>query len=258
MDERENINEASPGQMPEGGAETVTETVKYKPSFSSRVENFFYHYKWHTIAAVFALIVLVVISVQMCSKDDYDTYILYAGGHSVSRQEGSDVAEYVKITSSLERVSEDFNKDGEINVTLLDIFAPTPEEQENMDDSLGGFTLDEVNTLEYELVSGSEYYVCFLSEYNYNKYKNYDGVALFTPLAPYAGGNTSLVYYDECAVYLSSTAFSKLDGINALPPDTVVCLRAVSSIGSFFNKRDNEKMFERAEIIIKNILSFGK
>lgn len=233
--------------------------VEYKPSLSSRIENFFYHYKWHTIAAVIAIIVFVVIGVQMCSKDDYDAYVLYAGGHSVSRQENSDVAEYVKITSALERVSEDFDKNGEKSVTLLDLYTPTPDEQaESGKDNLGGFTLENFSTLEYELVSGSDYYVCFLSEYNYNKYRIWDDVRIFVPLAPYAGDNPDLEYYDESAIYLCSLEFYKLDGIKELPPDTLVCLRAKSSVASFFNKKQNEKMYERAEIIIKNILSFGK
>ena len=236
----------------------ASEKMQYKPSFSSRVENFFYHYKWHTIAALFILIISIVIGLQMCSKDDYDAYILYAGGYSISRKADSDVAEYVKITSALERVTEDFDNNGEKKATLLDLYAPTPEEQlEEGKDSLTNFTLENFSTLEYELFSGSDYYVCFLSEYNYNKYKVWDGVSIFTPLAPYAHGNESLEYYDECAVYLSSTEFYKLEGVSSLPPDTLVCLRALSSVASFFDKRDNKKMFERGEDLIENILSYG-
>ena len=76
-------------------------TCEYKPTLSSRIENFFYHYKWHTIVAAFVTVILIIVGVQMCSKDDYDSYILYAGGHSISRQGDSDVAEYVKITSAI-------------------------------------------------------------------------------------------------------------------------------------------------------------
>ncbi len=249
MEENERLPEEIP-ENNEGG-----EAVGYKPSLSSRIENFFYHYKWHTLVAFVAVIVLVVIGVQMCSKDDYDAYILYAGDHSVSRKENNDIAEYVKITSAIERVSSDFDKNGKTTATLLDLFAPTPVSGK---EESSGFSLDNVNTLEYELISGSDYYVCFLSEYNYNKYKIWDDVEVFAPLAPYAGGNTSLVYYDECAVYLSSTEFYKLDGISSLPPDTLVCLRRLSTVASFFNKRHNEKMYERAEVIIENILTYGQ
>lgn len=234
-------------------------SCEYKPSFSSRVENFFYHYKWHTIVAAFLVVVLLIVGVQMCSKEDYDAYILYAGGHSISRKADTDVAEYVKITSSIELVSDDFDGNGEKIATLLDLYAPTPDEQlEAGQGELTDFTLENFSTLEYELVSGSDYYVCFLSEYNYNKYKVWDGVTLFMPLEGYAGGNDSLVYYDESAIYLCSTEFYKLDGINSLPRDTLVCLRTKSAVSSFFNKKHNEKMYERAETIIRNILTYGK
>ena len=232
---------------------------EYTPTLSSRIENFFYHYKWHTIAVIITLIIVTVIGVQMCSKESYDAYVLYAGGHSVSRKEDTDVAEYVKITSAIARASEDFNGDGEILSTLLDLYTPTPEEVETSGkDNLAGFTLENVNTLEYELVSGSDYYLCFISEYNYNKYKTWDGVLLFTTLSPYIRDGSSVEYYDESAVYLSSTAFSDLDGISSLPPDTLVCLRALSPVASFFDKDENEEMFRRAEVIIKNILNYGE
>ena len=47
--------------------------------FLKKLDNFFYHYKWHTVAALFLAIVIIVCSLQTCSKESYDVEIMYAG-----------------------------------------------------------------------------------------------------------------------------------------------------------------------------------
>ena len=42
-------------------------------------ENFWYHYKFHTIAVVFAVFVLTVGILQLVGKTNPDIYIMYAG-----------------------------------------------------------------------------------------------------------------------------------------------------------------------------------
>ena len=50
-----------------------------KSGWQAWLENFWYHYKWHTIASVFVLLVVTIITVQMCTRTTYDAYIVYAG-----------------------------------------------------------------------------------------------------------------------------------------------------------------------------------
>ena len=237
--------------------EPVDHGIAVKPSLKSRIDNFWYHYKWHSLVSLFVIIAIVVCSVQMCSKTSFDNYVMYAGGYSVSRAMSDDVAEYVKITSSLERVSEDYNGDKETACAFLDLYIPTPDKPSDAGSDVQHLTMENISRIEYELVSGSEYYVCFLSEYVYSKYKFWDDVQLFLPLLPYANGMDGLVYYDDCAVYLSSTAFSRLDGLKNLPDDTLICLRSMSAVASFFDRGANRRNFERGEELLRKILSYG-
>ena len=89
------------------------------------LENFWYHYKIHTVAAIFALIVLVVLCVQTCSRVSYDAHILYAGPHEIKH---SSDGEYLNAVSSFKRVAEDFDGDGATNVNLLNLFVINDEE----------------------------------------------------------------------------------------------------------------------------------
>ena len=59
--------------------------VEYKMNLKQRVENYWYHYKWHTLIALFIVITLSVCILQLCQKNSYDVYVLYAGGGELER-----------------------------------------------------------------------------------------------------------------------------------------------------------------------------
>ena len=230
-----------------------------KPSgFRARLENFWYHYKWHSIVAAFVIIAVLVCSLQICRKEKFDGYIMYAGGYGISRTQGDDVAEYVKFLSAFGRVTPDLDENGDINPAFLDLYAPTNDELADKSTELYQLSSENFSRLQYELVSGSEYYICFLSEANYEKYKTWSGVKIFTPLASYVPDGVEVKYYDECAIYLKGLKFAELDGVKALPEDTVICLRTLSAVASVFDKNENARNRECAEEIVINILSFGK
>lgn len=223
---------------------------------AARLENFWYHYKWHSITAIAVIIAIVICSVQMCRKESYDGYVLYAGGYGISRTSDGDVAEYVKFLSAFKKVVPDTDEDREIVTSFVDLYLPTPEEMAETGSDLYALTSDNFSRLKYEMLSGSEYYICFLSEYNYNEYKIWDDVEIFTPLADYVPAGVEVEYYDANAIYLSSLTFYGVEGINKLPPDTLICLRRMSAVASAFNKGENERNRECAEKILTNILAY--
>ena len=53
--------------------------IVYESKFTRWLDNFWYHYKWTTIIAVFALFVVLVCTLQMCNKDKNDVSVLSAG-----------------------------------------------------------------------------------------------------------------------------------------------------------------------------------
>ena len=50
-----------------------------KGRFLTWLDNFWYHYKWHTIVAAFLLIVAVICIAQSCTKEKSDITVTYAG-----------------------------------------------------------------------------------------------------------------------------------------------------------------------------------
>ena len=240
--------------------------VALKSPLLEKIENFWYHYKWHTVVAAFLLVAILVMSLQMCQKTSYDAYILYAGTHEISRSSADGDTPYNNAVSSLKKVCEDFDGDENVNISLLNLFVLNNKE---IEDALEGTTGKEINqalitedteTLKNTLLFG-EYYVCFLSERLFFEYEEaYDG-AMFAALKDYTAREGEYIYASERGIYLSSPALSdfySLPVIAELPEDTVICLRQLSEVSTLFGKEQNETHFKRGESIIKNILSYEK
>ena len=227
---------------------------------SEKAENFWYHYKWHTIAAIIIVIIVTICTMQMCQKESYDAYILYAGSHEVKKtsSDGS-TPPYAQTVSSLKRVTDDFNKNGEITISLKDLFLLTADEIKEVESETGlevNYTLISENSqLLRDSVVYSEYYLCFLSKDIYEQYKMIDGVYIFKDLSEYISGY-DVVMYDSSALYLSSTEFYTLPGISDFPDDTVVCIRNISPVASHWDKDGSEAGFAAAEAILKKILAY--
>ena len=233
-----------------------------KQSISGWLDNFWYHYKWHSLIALFLIFTITVCSLQMCSKESYDIHVLYSGGHEINRQ-GVDgnTPEYGSMRSSISRVTNDFDENGKVDVTLKDLFMLSEDEIKNIESNKDGYEvnyalINENKSILRDTITYSSYYVCLISPYVYSEYKTIDGVEIFEPLAPLVKNGRQVEYYDEKAVYLSSTAFYVLPGISELPPDTLVCLRAPSVFASHFNKKDTERDYERGKSVVTKILNY--
>ena len=72
--------------MDENKNTQIEDIKEEKQSFSKWLDNFWYHYKWHTIAVIFVLAVAIVCTVQLVNRSDYDAVIAYAGSKNVSKK----------------------------------------------------------------------------------------------------------------------------------------------------------------------------
>jgi len=236
--------------------------VKIETPFTKRLENYWYHYKWHTIVAVFLLVVFLVVGLQMCRKESYDTYVLYAGDKEISRNsKDGEIPLYNTVLSSLGKSAEDYNGDGEVVVSLTTLLALTSEQIKDAESNPElevnyGLLQSDRQTLEDRMLY-SEYYVCLISPAVYEQFKSIDGVEIFAPLQSYAPMGADLEYYSERAIKLSSTDFYSLPGISELPEDTLICLRLSSAVADAFGGERNEEIFKNAEKVIKNILTYS-
>lgn len=251
--------------MEENKNETPSGEIKIKEPLGKRLENFWYHYKWHSIIAAFLVVTVLICSLQMCRREKFDTYVLYAGSKTLSRGTDEDgMSEYMRIVSSLCRVAEDYDDDGEVAVSLLNYLSMTREEIEAAKENLKegeelNLIYGDSENLRHTLLY-SEYYVCFLSVGVFEQYKEYHGVPLFVPLADYTRADRVYDYYSDSAIRLSSPAlerFRALPGICDLDAeDTLICLRAKSELAQGFGSEKNSKNYARAVEVIRNILAY--
>lgn len=236
--------------------------VEMKSPLVQKLENYWYYYKWHTIVALFLIFAIVVCSLQMCSRVEIDGYILYAGGKTVSRTaSGGDRAEYARVLDAMKKVVDDFDNDGESNVSFSTLFQLSPDEITEIENRNDGTEVnyallsEDTETLRDRMYIG-EYYLCLMSPYVYECYREIDGISLFVTAADFAPSENELEYYSNYAVKLASTPFYKNNPAirDVFPADTLVCLRIKSAVSSAFGGAENEEIYRRAEIIFSNIL----
>ncbi len=239
-----------------------------KQSFSKWLDNYWYHYKWHTIAVVFVIIVAIVCTVQLLNRSEYDAVIAYAGSKDISKKaENGDVAEIVTLQSSLKDVVTDVDENGEVSISLESFFWLSAEEIAALEAELAekrenGETVDEINysllTSNYttvdSLMLSSEYFLWFMSDDLYEYVQDKSDESRFVDLAAMPGGDSTAEFYgeDTCAIYLKSTEFYKMPGICDLPEDTLIVVRRLG-IG---NNKSTKRAYETALNVAKEIINY--
>ena len=248
------------GRKTEESSEAV-----YTPSLGERLENFWYHYKWHSLVALFLVFTVLICSFQMCERDSYDIYITYAGGKEISRvSSGGDVSEYSGFLSSFASLGCDYDGDGESKVAFSSLFIPSDEEIERTEAELGyevNYTLmenDKKVLSDRMVMLSDDYYICFFAPHIYEQYKTVSGVSMFVSLSGYLPEGSEAELYASDAVRLSSLDLYELPALSSLPEDTLICLRAKSAISSHFNSSATDEAYRRAEDYLRKLLSYEK
>jgi hypothetical protein len=226
--------------------------------FSAWLDNFWYHYKWHTIIALFVVFVVTICTLQMCRKEESDVYVLYGGGKYISRQvEDGNFCEFDVITSSFKNITKDYDEDGKIKPLFYNIYLLSDSEIKAAGDDVNHSVLYQNNQEFRELMYSSPYYICLLSDELYLEYSKTEGV--FVPLAPYTNG-LELEFLDGGAVYLHSEnlPFNKLPGICDLPENTVICLKSKTAFTTNFGGKSSAQHFERSEESLRALFNYGR
>lgn len=220
----------------------------------AKLQNFWYHYKWHSIVAVIVVIAILICSLQLCGRKKYDAYILYAGSRTIGRTASDGDAEIVTMNSSLNRIAEDFDGNGKILVNFTNYYFLTPEEAANTPDLNDALLASDQKALS-SVLEHSEYYLMFISVGVYEQYHKVGDEELFIDLTSFASHNPGVSFYAPNAIYLSSTDASRLPVLEDLPEDTLICIRQPSVMGG--KSKEHKKYLENAKKMLENILKLN-
>ena len=240
---------------------------KITSPFLARVENFFYHYKWHTVAALAVVLILTFILLQNCSKTVYDAHILYAGGKNLRTiSEGENEMAYYPLYSATGRFVSDFDGDGNRNVSLTDIYLPSDDEIKAMENSGGSINytlLKENDELLRQNMLFGDYYICLLSESLFKEWTKSESSNPFVKITDLLPENAAIAESDsdegyklasEYGVYLSSTPTADNPGFSALPADTVIAFRKYTSSSSYGKGEKAKSYYAHCENVLRLML----
>lgn len=220
-------------------------------------DNYWYYYKWPVIIVAFALIVVLICTVQMCSKETPDVNVVYAGSHSFGQAGPADAAAAFSAV-----MPSDYNGDGRKEVAVANLLvysaAEIKEKQEAAaadGDSLvvdGNFFAQEQQKFSQLLMSG-EYTIVLVADWLYEEYCE---TGIFLTLAE-ALGEAPEVRYDDCAVYLKDTAFGQyFTALQELPEETLICFRRQGSLGTLLNQKRAEQTYLDGLDLFRAVMRF--
>ena len=206
--------------------------IVLRSGFATKVENFWYHYKWPTIGILFALIVVLVCTLQTCTKEENDIVILYAGRVSMSSQQTKDLARMMDGV-----LPEDYDKNGEKRAALSTYHIYSEEQIKEITaetDSEGrrGYVDRSRNTDQYSVYTNylktGESSVLLLDPWLYEQLKKEDRLRPLSELGEDLADRSA----DGYGIRLGDTEQYKSFGVyQVLPEDTVVCLMRPYVIG---------------------------
>ena len=91
-----------------------SEVAVMPKTFSQKLKNFWYHYKWHTLISLFLCFVLVIGVAQCASREKYDAkVVLYTNNYYYDGHINA-LGEYMS------QYFTDINGDGEVKIQVLD------------------------------------------------------------------------------------------------------------------------------------------
>ena len=226
--------------------------VAVPTSPKEKMQNFWYHYKWHTLVSLLLVFAILICSLQFCKKEDYDAYILYAGSRNIGRTaEDGNVAEIATVISSLKRITDDFDGDGEIKPNFTNYYYLSSSEAKELEDPNEQLLMSDKESLS-SVLEHSEYYLVFVSVAVYESYFGTMASEALYDLSEHKAAHPELEYYSNSAIYLSSTDAYKLPGLSNLPADTLICIRRPNVFAAKSN--EHTEHVNNAKKMLVNIL----
>lgn len=235
--------------------------LRLRSPFLKKLDNFFYHYKWHTVAALFLAIVIIVCSLQTCSKESYDVEIMYAGPKNLN-----DKQTVLDIQNAFASFATDTNGDGKVVARLVAYwvderyYTGKDEELEGADVAyFANNSLTNEKAYHDEIQAGN-LSICLVSPYLFYQVHKEGGFMRIDEMFPEldesvyrVGEDGSVNHY---AVVLANTPLGEMPGLSTLPDDTILCLRKPAY--HLLNASHLKEQHENAKTVFLKALGYVK
>ena len=86
----------------------------------SKIENYWYHYKWQTIIVAGFVVIIAVLIVQFAHRDSYDAEVIYAGNANLTPNQVTEIQSAFSLCLTGDR-----DGDGKKSVQLYSFYLPT-------------------------------------------------------------------------------------------------------------------------------------
>ncbi|MBE6530993.1 MAG: hypothetical protein E7679_02725 [Ruminococcaceae bacterium] len=242
--------------------------IKVEGRFSRWLENYWYHYKWPTIIVSFFVIVVLVCTIQMCTKETEDTSVVYAGPVQLSSGEMSAIESVMNFI-----MPEDFDGNGKKTLVFLNyhvysenqIKGMESEREEQIEDYVenkDSYTVPseapaqinrQYNTTNYknfiQYIQTGETSICFLDASVYEELLGDGRIMKLSDVLGYeseASADGYGIKLSELGIYETYAAVRKL------PADTVVCILKPLVAG----RNSKAEMYQRDKDMLRAIVEF--
>jgi hypothetical protein len=203
-----------------------------------KIKNFFTYYKWYILIILFFVVTLTVMTVQMCTREEYDISVMYAGNTILGDN----------ASAQLEMTFEGLGGEDE-KAVLYELIIMNDEEIGKAYEK--GYTATSVSpeivrkhkeALAFNVMS-DEYFILMLSPECYEIMKSNNALERLFDIGV---SDHDGVAADEYGIVLHSLEFAKNHtAFMALPADTVLCFKRISQM----NSDREEKQEKRAHDI---------
>ena len=217
------------------------------PRFSAKWENFWYHYKWHTIVSLFLVFVVLFLGLQTCQKQQYGYFMLYAGHKSLSTADTMKMADFVEQTA--ETAGLEKGKQASFSYLFINL---------DLNSGTGGTTSQNLQVFDDDIMTGKSTLLLVSPALYARLIESNGGIVVLDQYLP--EGIEGIEFADDShrGIVLSSLGLYEQEGFSSLPADTVLCLRSPVSLGNIFNPEKAQREFVKYETLFSELLAVPK
>ena len=230
----------------------------YEPGgkFYRWLDNYWYHYKWHTIITLFFVITLTVCMVQACGVQQADVYILYAGPYKFGQTDST------TFENAFSAITPDRNGDGISRAELVDIYLLSDAQvaeamnlaEENGENAVVNYQMFKNNreTFDQQILAG-DVVICLLDPTLYTDVKNAGGFERLENVLGYKPEKA----VDEYSIRIADTPFgAQYSLFRNMDEDTRLCIRITSSAAFLKGKKKTEAYHSYCMDIFRSMFDY--